>query len=62
MPDFLPWGRILRGGALGFAEAYMLGEADTPDLADFFLWGALNQEAFRQGRLGNRFFTAARRL
>ncbi|NNF10549.1 MAG: class I SAM-dependent methyltransferase [Acidimicrobiia bacterium] len=56
------WGRILRGGALGFAEAYMLGEADTPDLADFFLWGALNQEAFRQGRLGNRFFSAARRL
>lgn len=56
------WWRIIRGGALGFAEAYMLDEADTPDLAEFFLWGALNQEAFRQGRLGNRFFSAARRF
>ncbi|RZV40622.1 MAG: hypothetical protein EX267_12430, partial [Acidimicrobiia bacterium] len=43
------WVRILRGGALGFAEAYMLGEIDTPDLAEFFVWGALNQEAFRSG-------------
>ncbi|NNC90966.1 MAG: class I SAM-dependent methyltransferase [Acidimicrobiia bacterium] len=56
------WLRILRGGALGFAEAYMLGEVDTPDLTEFFLWGALNQEAFRAGRLGNRFFSSARRL
>ena len=56
------WLRILRGGALGFAEAYMLEEVDTPDLAEFFLWGALNQEAFREGRLGNRFFAAGRRI
>ncbi|MBT8164308.1 MAG: cyclopropane-fatty-acyl-phospholipid synthase family protein [Acidimicrobiia bacterium] len=56
------WVRILRGGALGFAEAYMLGEIDTPDLAEFFVWGALNQEAFRSGRLGNRFFSGSRRL
>jgi cyclopropane-fatty-acyl-phospholipid synthase len=56
------WLRILRGGALGFAESYMLEEVDTPDLAEFFLWGALNQEAFREGRLGNRFFSGARRL
>ena len=55
------WWRIARGGALGFAESYMLGEVDTPDLAEFFLWGALNQEAFREGRLGNRFFATARR-
>lgn len=56
------WLRILRGGALGFAEAYMLDEVDTPHLTEFFLWGALNQEAFREGRLGNRFFSGARRL
>ncbi len=55
------WLRIVRGGALGFAEAYMLGEVDTPDLTGFFLWGALNQESFRSGRLGNRFFGRARR-
>lgn len=56
------WLRILRGGALGFAEAYMLGEADTPDLTEFFLWGARNQEAWRSGRLGNQFFGRARHL
>lgn len=56
------WLRILRGGALGFAEAYMLGEVDTPDLTEFFLWGALNQEAFREGRLGRGFFATARRI
>jgi len=56
------WLRILRGGTLGFAEAYMLGEADTPDLTEFFLWGALNQEAARAGPLGNRFFSGAGRL
>jgi cyclopropane-fatty-acyl-phospholipid synthase len=54
--------RIARGGALGFAEAYMLGEVDTPDLAEFFLWGGLNQDAFREGRLGSGLFTAARRV
>jgi len=56
------WMRIARGGALGFTEAYMLGEVDTPDLTEFFIWGALNQEAFRRGRLGSRFFARARRL
>ena len=56
------WLRIIRGGALGFAEAYMLDEVETTDLSGFFLWGALNQEAFRGGRLGSRFFAAAGRL
>jgi cyclopropane-fatty-acyl-phospholipid synthase len=56
------WLRIARGGALGFAEAYLLGEMDTPDLAEFFLWGALNQGAFREGRLGSRFFAYSGRL
>jgi cyclopropane-fatty-acyl-phospholipid synthase len=56
------WLRIARGGALGFAEAYMLGEVHTPDLADFFVWGALNQQAFREGRAGSRFMPAAGRL
>lgn len=54
------WLRILRGGALGFAEAYMLEEVDTPDLSELLLWGALNQEAFRSGRLGSRVFGRAR--
>jgi cyclopropane-fatty-acyl-phospholipid synthase len=40
----------------------MLDEVDTPDLTEFFLWGALNQEAFRAGRLGRGFFGGARRL
>lgn len=56
------WIRIARGGALGFAEAYMLGEVDTPDLAEFFLWGGLNQDAFREGRLGTGFFASARSM
>lgn len=56
------WLRILRGGALGFAEAYMAGEVDTPDLTEFLLWGALNHEAFRNERLGRSFFSHAQRL
>lgn len=56
------WLRILRGGSLGFAEAYMLDEVDTPDLTEFFLWAALNQEAFRSGRFGSRLFGRARRI
>lgn len=56
------WLRMLRGGVLGFTEAYMLGEVDTPDLSEFFLWGALNQESFRSGRFGGRFFAGAGRL
>lgn len=56
------WFRIARGGALGFAEAYMLGEVDTEDLADFFVWAGLNQQAFREGSTGSRLLPAARHL
>lgn len=56
------WIRILRGGALGFAEAYMRDEIDTPHPTEFFLWAALNQEVLRSGHFGGRFFRQARRF
>ncbi|MDX1690903.1 MAG: cyclopropane-fatty-acyl-phospholipid synthase family protein [Acidimicrobiia bacterium] len=42
--------RLLRGGTLGFAEAYLDGLVDTPDLESFLRWGAENVEAWARGR------------
>lgn len=36
--------RMLRGGDLGFAESYMAGEWDTPDLAALLRLGCLNDD------------------
>lgn len=38
--------RLLFGGANGFAEAYLDGDCDTPDLAALLELAALNREAF----------------
>lgn len=40
--------RVLIGGDLGFAEAYMSGDWDTPDLTQLLLLGAVNEAAFGQ--------------
>ncbi|MFN4088130.1 MAG: class I SAM-dependent methyltransferase [Alphaproteobacteria bacterium] len=37
--------RIVTGGDLGFAEAYVRGEVDTPDLTAFIAFGSANWEA-----------------
>jgi len=38
--------RFLLGGANGFAEAYIDGDFDTPDLTQLLLFGAANQQAW----------------
>jgi len=43
--------RIVTGGDLGFAEAYVRGEVDTPDLTGFIAFGSANWEALA-GDLG----------
>lgn len=40
--------RLLIGGGVGWAEAYMDGDWDSPDLAEALTWGARNEEVFTQ--------------
>lgn len=42
-PEF--WVRVMTGGDLGFAEAYMFGEVTCPDLTSFFKIFILNRTA-----------------
>lgn len=41
-------GRIVRGGGVGFAEAYLHGSWTTPDLADLLEVAAMNHDAHRR--------------
>ena len=45
--------KLARGGVLGFADAYLEGLADTPDLEAFLRWGAANNEAWTRGRIAS---------
>lgn len=47
-------GRVLLRGGLGFAEGYMAGEWDTPDLAGLLVLLDRNQEALGGGDGGSR--------
>jgi len=38
--------RTMTGGALGFAESYMAGDCDSPDLTAVLELGAINEDAF----------------
>lgn len=60
--------KVLRGGALGFAESYMDGDVDCPDLVALFRFFLRNREGFeasarrmRSGRLIDRLAHLARR-
>lgn len=59
------WGvcsEILRKGDIGFAEAYIAGRADTEDLTQLLLLGALNEQAIEQAVHGRWWATLAYRL
>jgi cyclopropane-fatty-acyl-phospholipid synthase len=54
--------RLLRGGDVGFAEAYMAGEVDSPDLTDLIELAARNESALAQALSGRPLIRAWNRL
>ena len=54
--------RLLRRGAIGFAEAYIDGDIETPDLAAFLTLAGLNQDAWRTVLDGKPMFRALQGL
>lgn len=55
--------RLVTGGDIGFAEAYRLGEWETPDLVAFFAWVTANEAALAlawRGTAASRFFDRLR--
>ncbi|MGD2132906.1 MAG: cyclopropane-fatty-acyl-phospholipid synthase family protein [Maricaulaceae bacterium] len=54
--------RVLSGGALGFAEGYIEGDWDTPDLAELLSAMSLNFDAMMPGLRGNFLTRSAHRL
>ncbi len=54
--------RLLGGGSTGFAEAYMAGEVDSPDLAGFLRVAALNFEAWEDWLEGHASYRMMKRL
>ncbi len=55
--------RLLQGGDIGIAEAYLHGEWDTPDLTQFLYLFCVNQDWMKTMRIGNpllRFVEVAR--
>jgi cyclopropane-fatty-acyl-phospholipid synthase len=60
-----PWralGMVVTGGGVGFAEAYMAGMWDTPDLTMTLETLARNVDAYVRDREPGRFLTTSRRL
>ena len=45
--------RLLRGGDIGIAEAYLRGEWDTPDLTQFLYLFCVNQDWMQTMLIGN---------
>jgi cyclopropane-fatty-acyl-phospholipid synthase len=54
--------RLLVGGTLGFAEAYIDGDCDTPDLRAFLALATANEESLLSELTGHPLSAAARRL
>lgn len=54
--------RLMRGGDIGFAEAYMAGEVDSPDLTDLIELAARNEQAMAAALSGKRLVKAWHRL
>jgi cyclopropane-fatty-acyl-phospholipid synthase len=51
--DFGFASRLLRGGDIGIAEAYLRGEWDTPDLTQFLYLFCVNQDWMQKALIGN---------
>jgi cyclopropane-fatty-acyl-phospholipid synthase len=51
--DFGFASRLLRGGDIGIAEAYLRGEWDTPDLTQFLYLFCVNQDWMQKMMIGN---------
>lgn len=54
--------RLMRGGDMGFAEAYMAGEVDSPDLTDLIELAARNEAALAEALSGRRLIRVWNRL
>ncbi len=54
--------RYLAGGSLGFAEGYIEGDWDTPDLAALLVLLSQNEEAWGDGYFGSLWHRCLRRL
>jgi cyclopropane-fatty-acyl-phospholipid synthase len=54
--------RLLAGGSTGFAEAYMAGDLDSPDLSGLLHLAALNFEAWQDRLEGHAGYRVMRRL
>ncbi len=57
-----PLRRLLRSGLMGWAEGYMAGEWDSPDINALVRWALGNEHAFGQPAQGSRLRTALHRL
>ena len=53
--DFRFVGRVMAGGDIGFAEGFMAGEWDTPDLSALLEVLSLNYDCIRRLTVGNPF-------
>ncbi|MFD1379819.1 class I SAM-dependent methyltransferase [Fodinicurvata halophila] len=58
--QFLP--RFLLGGSNGFAQAYMAGHCDSPDLPAFLHLAALNMEYWSETLRGNAVYRGLQRM
>ncbi len=54
--------RVLLGGSNGFAESYMAGDCDTPDLAEFLRLAAVNFDHWQESLQGSPLYRSAARL
>lgn len=55
-------GRLLAAGAVGFAEGYIAGEADSPDLVRLIELAVRNQDALGDALAGRFWYRALQRL
>jgi len=60
--DYRFVGRVMAGGDIGFAEGYMAGEWDTPDLSSLLTVLSLNYDRIRRLAAGNPVVRAFNRL
>lgn len=54
--------RLITGGNIGFGEAYLDGDFDSPDLAEFLTMAVLNRDALQQTMRGRWWFRLAQHL
>ena len=54
--------RVLLGGSNGFAESYMAGDCDTPDLSEFLRLSAVNFDHWQESLQGSTLYRSAARL